>query len=265
MKVVAYVLLMVMGGTSCFAAENCAGELDFRALPMESRTRLILFARCARAAYREGCIPAEYRELSAEEWARCGNSQRDDGYRYNPTNGFLTVGSGLRSRLMVERSDPAHVVVALSGCDLGGDAVSSIQDLHAVTTQMDGGTPRQFVEADNLVNWIRTGLSARIDVVGHSLGGCLATYVVARQVDAGGRIRGWTFNGLGLSDGLAARVVDLGSSGGGRDLPIVNVKGSRDKVFKMPATRHYGPVFNLSYPLFVDKHGIQELIEQMRK
>ena len=132
----------------------------------------------------------------------------------------------------------------------------------------------QYKQALDLFNGLLlTYPSSRFEVVGHSLGGGLTTFIVATCNDAAERVTGATFNGLGLSEAVSQRYVTSWRKERA-DKFLVNVKFSDDVVFKLPGM-HYGPVYNLDYVGSQDDqtvfsnlrsaHLLKELIRQMEK
>ena len=103
-----------------------------------------------------------------------------------------------------------------------------------------------------------------MSVGGHSLGGGLTTYVVAACNDDAGRVTGTTFNGLGLSRLLQARLSPAARRKA--EASVVNVKSSADPVFVMPLARHYGSIYDIPQESDAWKaHSIDILIGIMRK
>lgn len=235
-------------------------EEKFYDQPLAFQTNLLRLASCANAAYPGVDIPRGYRPFTDAEWRACGL----DAYAMVPYahDGYLHYTSGLRARLMVA-SGSSDVVVAWSGCDFDNGSAGAM-DASTVTRQYFGYLDSQYAQALKIMDGILASTTGRVEVVGHSLGGGLTTYVVAACKDDTGRVTGTTFNGLGLSRLLQARL----SSAARRkaESSVVNVKSSADPVFVMPLARHYGAIYDIPQESDAWKaHSIDILIGIMRK
>ena len=235
-------------------------EEKFYDQPIAFQTNMLRLASCANAAYPGVAIPRGYRPFTDAEWRACGL----DAYAVSPyaNDGYLQYSSGLRARLMFAEGS-GDVVLAWSGCDFDNGSSGAI-DASAVTKQYFGYLDSQYEQALKIMNGILASTTGRVEVVGHSLGGGLTTYVVAACNDDAGRVTGTTFNGLGLSRLLQARL----SSAARRkaEASVVNVKSSADPVFVMPLARHYGPIYDIPQESDAWKaHSIDILIGIMRK
>ena len=137
-------------------------------------------------------------------------------------------------------------------------------DAFAVTRQCFGYLDSQYEQALKIMNGVLASTTGRVEIVGHSLGGGLTTYTVAACRDGGGRVTGTTFNGLGLSRLLQARLT--GDERRRAEDSVVNVKSSADPVFVMPMARHYGRIYDIPQESEAWKaHSIDVLIATMRK
>lgn len=242
------------------------GEKSFGGLSEETRGRLRFFAACARAAYPGEPIPQGLRPFTRGEWEDCVLGHSYEGCSYSD-DGFLNVGTGLRARLMA-RTSGEGAVVAWSGCDLGlNTAGAGARDVLAVVKQMAGSLDGQYEQARHVFKGILLGQRGRVDVVGHSLGGGLAAYVVATAEDHEDRVFGYTFNALGVSNSaIAHNMTRFGQSRA--EERVVNVKGSRELLFRLEkamASRHFGPVYDVPMGALTNWHGINCLIEHMEK
>lgn len=240
-------------------------EIDgglYVALPKREKRRLMRLARCANAAYPGTEIPKGYRPFSEEEWTRCMLLRFSDDGSYNK-DGYLNYASGLRARLMVNEMS-GDVVVAWSGCDFPTDIKGSAVDIGAAIRQYCGKMSGQFAQALKIFQRILVTMQGRIEVVGHSLGGALTTYVVAASSDIDNRITGVTFNGLGLSKAVQRKLTDEQRCK--VEKLLVNVKGTQDLVFKLGWARHYGPSYEVPQDCgihWLKAHSIETLMGQM--
>ena len=234
-------------------------EEKFFDQPVAFQTNLLRLAACANAAYPGVEIPKGYRPFTETEWRACGL----DAVAMAPYagDGYLHYATGLRARLLAsEESD--GIVVAWSGCDFDSGS-GGFTDASSVTKQYFGYLDSQYAQALRIMNGVLASTSGRVEVVGHSLGGGLTTYVVAACDDGKGRVTGTTFNGLGPSRMLQARLT--ASERRRAESSIVNVKSSADPVFVMPMARHYGRIYDIPQESDAWKaHSIDILIGVMR-
>lgn len=236
---------------------------EYANAPAAEKKRLMRLAMCANAAYPAYPLPEGFRPFSEDEWIRCKLLGFANNGAFNK-EGYINYATGLRARLMVDEAS-GEVVVAWSGCDFPSDLKGSAIDGWAALKQYWGNKKGQFDQALKMFRGILATMPGRIVVVGHSLGGALTTYVVAASSDIDNRIVGATFNGLGLSSVVQAKLSD-GQRKKAEKL-IVNVKGSEDPVFKFPKARHYGLVYNVPQECgihWLKAHSQDTLIDQMR-
>ena len=236
---------------------------EYAAASAREKQRLLRLAACANAAYPGYAMPDEYRPFNEEEWMRC-KLLRFAGNGVFDKDGYLRYATGLRARLMVHKIT-GDVVVAWSGCDfpvdLKGSAIDGWTALRSYWGRLDG----QFDQALKIFQGILTTMPGRIEVVGHSLGGALTTYVVAASSDIDKRVAGVTFNGFGLTNAIQGKLTD--SQRMKIEELLVNVKGSEDPVFKMKWARHYGIVYNVPQECGMDllaAHSLDTLIVEMQ-
>ena len=228
--------------------------------PMAFQTNLLRLVACANAAYPGVDIPNGYRPFTDAEWRACGL----DAVAMTPYagDGYLHYATGLRARLMASKESDG-IVVAWSGCDFDNGS-NGFADASSVTKQYFGYLDSQYAQALKIMNGVLASTSGRVEVVGHSLGGGLTTYVVAACSDDRGRVTGTTFNGLGLSRMLQARL--SAAERRRAEASVVNVKSSADPVFVMPMARHYGRIYDIPQESDAWKaHSIDILIGVMRK
>lgn len=235
-------------------------EEKFFDQPLAVQTNLVRLVACANAAYPGVDIPDGYRPFTDAEWRACGLS--DVAMVPYAGDGYLHYATGLRARLMASRESDG-IVVAWSGCDFDNGS-NGFTDASSVTKQYFGYLDSQYAQALKIMNGVLASTSGRVEVVGHSLGGGLTTYVVAACSDDKGRVTGTTFNGLGLSRMLQARLT--AAERRRAEASIVNVKSSADPVFVMPMARHYGRIYDIPQKSDAWKaHSIDILIGVMRK
>lgn len=238
-----------------------AGE--YANAPAKEKRRLLRLAKCANAAYPGYSLPEGYRPFSEDEWLRCKLLRFAGNGQFNK-DGYLNYATGLRARLMVHEIS-GDVVVAWSGCDFPKDLTGSSIDGLTVVRQYLGKLKGQFEQAQKIFQGILATMPGRIEVVGHSLGGALTTYVVAASSDIDDRIVGVTFNGLGLSNAVQAKLTATQRLKA--EKLLVNVKGADDPVFKFPKARHYGLVYNVPQDCgrhWLEAHSQDTLIAEMQ-
>ena len=182
-------------------------EEKFFDQPLAFQTNLLRLGSCANAAYPGVDIPNGFRPFTDAEWKACGL----DAFATMPYagDGYLHYASGLRVRLMASK-DSDGIVVAWSGCDFDNGS-NGFTDASAVTKQYFGYLDSQYEQALKIMNGVLASTSGRVEVVGHSLGGGLATYVVAACKDDKGRLR--VAAGVGVTADTLARMEALVNAG----------------------------------------------------
>lgn len=227
------------------------------------RRELVEMARCAEAAYPDGNIPSWYRPLTREEWkaAVADAGYSDDIYS---EDGFVVVGNGLRGRLMAHRLT-GRTVVAWSGCDLdSGSGQAALDDFKTCALHLLGGDVNvQFSQALEICQGILKTREGEVWVVGHSLGGSIATYVSLAMGDCGDRLKCASLNGLGVSGVLAEKLGAEARRLAGRR--TVNLYCDKDPVFSGHrllswigvAPRHFGRSYYVERRPDAEQSGTQ--------
>ena len=182
----------------CFVMPRPFADLDGSV-----KRDLVEMSRCAEAAYPETAIPGGYRPLSREEWRSAVEvaGYADEVYS---DDGYVILGNGLRGRLMAHRLT-GRTVVAWSGCDLregGLSAAGGLDFLACAKHLLDGDVNSQFTQAAAITKGILNTRPGKVWIVGHSLGGCLATYSTLTLGKDEDRVQCATFNALGISSAL---------------------------------------------------------------
>ncbi len=265
-RIICELLLALSGCLGVYASSSVPGR-PYEQLDKATRARLVRMAKCARAAYPKEVIPDGLRPLNVEEWRRCMGKDLDPGYVYDPDTGYLAVGTGLRARLMVAEAGvpcPGTVVVAFSGSDFGANLPAAWKDFATAFEFQRGKDRGQFHEALFVVKHLLGGMKASMDVVGHSLGGALTAYVLSKMPEERDRVRGWTFNGLGVPSPEGGVPAYSGL--------MANVRCTKDPVSNCPGTVHDGQVYDIQYASAGQMrwhrqnwHGINEMIRQMSR
>lgn len=227
------------------------------------RRELVEMARCAEAAYPDGDIPSWYRPLTREEWkaAVADAGYADDLYA---EDGFVVVGNGLRGRLMTHRLT-GRTIVAWSGCDLdSGSGQAALDDFKTCALHLLGGDVNvQFSQALEICQGILKTREGEVWVVGHSLGGSIATYVSLAMGDCGDRLKCASLNGLGVSGVLAEKLGAEARRLAGRR--TVNLYCDKDPVFNGHrllswigvAPRHFGRSYYVERRPDAEQSGTQ--------
>ena len=241
----------------------------FATLPAGERTDLTAMARCAAAAYPNTAIPFGYRAMSREEWKRSTDRLGYADAVYSD-DGFFVLGNGLRGRFMVHRL-LNRAVVAWSGCDLldGDFSRAGGPDFMACVKHcLLGETALQFSQAADITAGVLNAFDGEVWAVGHSLGGCLVTYAALRIEDSAGRLKGATFNGLGLSSTVARSIPVAERDAGARR--ITNVYGTGDPLYgghqllawtKLAPRRFGRAYYVVTPPAPVAEDGTKETVE----
>lgn len=168
------------------------------------RKELVWMAKAAKAAYPDGDKPLGYRSFTRAEWEACSKGCPELIYT---EDGYFNVGSGLRGRLMVHMVNEGRVVLALSGVDMNKGLSEFVKDIvEAGKHYLDAErfrklfSPEQYRQSLQLMNGVLAiKQRSHFWIVGHSLGGSLATYLALEIPSGRTRIKCATFNGLGFS------------------------------------------------------------------
>ena len=228
------------------------------------RKELVWMAKAANAAYPGIAKPLGYRSFSKMEWDECAVGCEEVVYT---TDGYFNVGSGLRGRLMVNMLNEGRVVIALSGCDFEQGMKEGFKDgARAALHYLSAATNGQYEEALRVMNGV-LGVKPRSDlwIVGHSLGGSLATYLAMNLPESKCNVKCATFNGFGLSPRFKA-------SAEGEDLAakrIRNVFCDGDPIYNnyiSPNARHFGPAYSLKGEGgWIAQHSLDDMLKLMVK
>jgi hypothetical protein len=213
-------------------------------------------AKCANAAYPNKPIPSGYRPLAREEWSSVVGKCRYSSEIYSD-DGYVVFGDGLRGRVFMSRFS-GRVIVAWSGCDLSGSqvrAAGGLDFLTCVTHLLKSGTTSQFSQALAITKGVVEYFKDDVWIVGHSLGGCITTYLAAQinEDPLGERIKFATFNGLGIAASMADEMSFERRNICARRL--TNVYCTEDPVFNMHQftrwtgipPRHFGRSYFIKY------------------
>ena len=167
------------------------------------RKELVWMAKAASAAYKGVEKPLGYRSFTRTEWDACAENCNELCYT---EDGYFTVGSGLRGRLMVNMINEGRVVLALCGTDDLSDSPSLFElltskDIAAAREHYKGScSVEQYEQAKRLMlGVLKSKPRSELWIVGHSLGGSLATYLALEIPESRTKIKCATFNGFGYS------------------------------------------------------------------
>lgn len=255
----------------------------FDAAPDAVRRELTEMGRCAAFAYPGVEFPDGYWPLTRAEWGRIA---KETGYadEIYQDNGFVIIGNGLRGRLA--HGPGGRLVVSWSGCDIGvSDRMSDgLSDFLTCLKQVVAGEQEvQFRQALRISAAAAKLTADETWIVGHSLGGCLTTYVALNLSSEFDRVRCGTFNALGVSQLKSLSDSERRKLAAKR---LANVYCTRDPVYTthrlIPlrglAPQHLGRSYFLEFDLpsgegksetdrlfceLSSCHGIDELVRQM--
>ena len=261
----------------------------FGTLDGSSRRELTEKAECALAAYPATSLPWGFRPFSREEWALVASESGYAEETYSD-DGYFVLGNGLRGRLMVHRLTGLSVV-SWSGCDLSGaDALTAgTADLMVCLKHLfEGDVNAQFKQAYEICRAVVGIRKGKIWIVGHSLGGSIATYIALALEDCGNRVEVASFNGLGISARIGRQMDAASRARAARR--IVNVFSESDPICNLDESgllslfslepMHFGRSYFLespSVPCQTDnllkqealsirqRHGLEELHHQMEE
>lgn len=241
----------------------------FGELGEDKRSELFEMAKCANSAYPNTAIPSGYRSLSRKEWNAVVAQSQYSADIYSE-DGYIVFGNGLRGRVFVDCfSDRA--VVAWSGCDLSPDKIRQVGmlDLLTCAKHLVGEIASQHEQALTITKGVIEHFKDDVWIVGHSLGGCITTYL-SSQIEEdpyGERVKFATFNGLGIGASMADEMSSERRNVCARRL--TNVYCTEDIVFNAHnftgwtgiPPRHFGQSYFIKYRASDKKLGmIEELL-----
>ncbi len=212
-----------------YCLSNINADELYSSLTREKQEGLITDAMLAAAAYDGGKIPNGYRRATKEEFARYIGNISD--IKYDPATGHFNAKSwanGLDGALLINETT-GEIVLSFAGTD-------SLSDFGADVEQAVGGIPTEYKNASEMLEHLiaNTNQTQKIKVVGHSLGGGLATYATLSNYSS--KVTTTTFNPAGLS--VAASIFGLVNK---NTSSITNVCNGGDAVSK------YGKLYGKTY------------------
>lgn len=229
------------------------------------RKELVWMAKAAKAAYPDGDKPLGYRSFTRAEWEACSKGCPELIYT---EDGYFNVGSGLRGRLMVHMVNEGRVVLALSGVDMNKGLSEFVKDIvEAGKRYLDAErfrklfSPEQYRQSLQLMNGVLAiKQRSHFWIVGHSLGGSLATYLALEIPSGRTRIKCATFNGLGFSPFKSVSSEQQHHAA----IRVRNVYCDGDPVYIFP--RHFGPSYSIvgTGPA-LEQHSLDGLLRLMIK
>lgn len=229
------------------------------------RKELVWMAKAAKAAYPDGDKPLGYRSFTRAEWEACSKECPELIYT---EDGYFNVGSGLRGRLMVHMVNEGRVVLALSGVDMNKGLSEFVKDIvEAGKHYLDAErfrklfSPEQYRQSLQLMNGVLAiKQRSHFWIVGHSLGGSLATYLALEIPSGRTRIKCATFNGLGFSPFKSVSPEQQHHAA----IRLRNVYCDGDPVYIFP--RHFGPSYSIvgTGPA-LEQHSLDGLLRLMIK
>ena len=229
------------------------------------RKELVWMAKAAKAAYPDGDKPLGYRSFTRAEWEACSKGCPELIYT---EDGYFNVGSGLRGRLMVHMVNEGRVVLALSGVDMNKGLSEFVKDIvEAGKHYLDAErfrklfSPEQYRQSLQLMNGVLAiKQRSHFWIIGHSLGGSLATYLALEIPSGRTRIKCATFNGLGFSPFKSVSPEQQHHAA----IRLRNVYCDGDPVYIFP--RHFGPSYSIvgTGPA-LEQHSLDGLLRLMIK
>ena len=229
------------------------------------RKELVWMAKAAKAAYPDGDKPLGYRSFTRAEWEACSKGCPELIYT---EDGYFNVGSGLRGRLMVHMVNEGRVVLALSGVDMNKGLSEFVKDIvEAGKHYLDAErfrklfSPEQYRQSLQLMNGVLAiKQRSHFWIVGHSLGGSLATYLALEIPSGRTRIKCATFNGLGFSPFKSVSSEQQHHAA----IRLRNVYCDGDPVYIFP--RHFGPSYSIiGTGTALEQHSLDGLLRLMIK
>lgn len=229
------------------------------------RKELVWMAKAAKAAYPDGDKPLGYRSFTRAEWDACSKGCPELIYT---EDGYFNVGSGLRGRLMVHMVNEGRVVLALSGVDMNNGLSEFVKDIvEAGKHYLDAErfsklfSPEQYRQSLQLMNGVLAiKQRSHLWIVGHSLGGSLATYLALEIPSGRTRIKCATFNGLGFSPFKSVSSEQQHHAA----IRLRNVYCDGDPVYIFP--KHFGPSYSIiGTGTALEQHSLDGLLRLMIK
>lgn len=229
------------------------------------RKELVWMAKAAKAAYPDGDKPLGYCSFTRAEWEACSKGCPELIYT---EDGYFNVGSGLRGRLMVHMVNEGRVVLALSGVDMNKGLSEFVKDIvEAGKHYLDAErfrklfSPEQYRQSLQLMNGVLAiKQRSHFWIVGHSLGGSLATYLALEIPSGRTRIKCATFNGLGFSPFKSVSSEQQHHAA----IRLRNVYCDGDPVYIFP--RHFGPSYSIiGTGTALEQHSLDGLLRLMIK
>lgn len=229
------------------------------------RKELVWMAKAAKAAYPDGDKPLGYRSFTRAEWEACSKGCPELIYT---EDGYFNVGSGLRGRLMVHMVNEGRVVLALSGVDMNKGLSEFVKDIvetgkHYLDAERFRKlfSPEQYRQSLQLMNSVLAiKQRSHFWIVGHSLGGSLATYLALEIPSGRTRIKCATFNGLGFSPFKSVSSEQQHHAA----IRLRNVYCDGDPVYIFP--RHFGPSYSIiGTGTALEQHSLDGLLRLMIK
>lgn len=229
------------------------------------RKELVWMAKAAKAAYPDGDKPLGYRSFTRAEWEACSKGCPELIYT---EDGYFNVGSGLCGRLMVHMVNEGRVVLALSGVDMNKGLSEFVKDIvEAGKHYLDAErfrklfSPEQYRQSLQLMNGVLAiKQRSHFWIVGHSLGGSLATYLALEIPSGRTRIKCATFNGLGFSPFKSVSSEQQHHAA----IRLRNVYCDGDPVYIFP--RHFGPSYSIiGTGTALEQHSLDGLLRLMIK
>lgn len=228
--------------------ENCPSYATWFTKAEKEKTKLM--AQLAKGCYRElgtSWLPGPYWSVAGDPSYVLGDNLSG---RYVPellgsaASGFVIRGDGIitdgtSSGFQAEISrDPTtgNLVLAFRGSEK-----SELADWGTDALQAMGSSATQYESAARLLKAVLdANPGVHIDVVGHSLGGGLTQYAMAKN-DLQGRVEGYTFNSAGLSKSTIESLSASGIADAGAHLTNVRVVGDPVSF----AESHLGNIFDV--------------------
>lgn len=200
--VCAFVFIGIMSFVGPYFFKDVSGignsDVVFSSYPNRTRAAAAEMARAAEGVY-DGSLPQGAKPFG--DFVGKAASMGIDVRSWNPANGILTTGSGLVAQILRKGAGwgGRETAVVFRGTASAKDGFEDVRQ-HLGTS-----TTRQYDEAVALVRAVRETTTGPLVLLGHSLGGGQAQYVLAMNGDLAD-IRGVGFNSAGLSAPSIGRI-----------------------------------------------------------
>lgn len=182
------------------AAMTDAKHADFTDMGSAEKEAVRCYSDMLPLSYK-GVDRPPYNYSLPEGYSLCNESEVPEilAMFYDDQTGIISTPSGFKALLMKSDDD---IVLAFAGTETGKKAETDrTHSMQADIVQRIGGYSTMYHDAAGITHMLLEHHPEKpFKLVGHSLGGGLAQYALATNIESeSNRLQGWTFNSAGLS------------------------------------------------------------------